>query len=132
MLVLEYIDIALSQGYKMLQLLQFEIALISFYLEDENCLNWNSQKSSLMREIEVLCNKPPSVRSVDNKGKKCIFIDFISNAKKVPVKKESIKTFKDFLITYGINFYRSLRVATEWIFHSIYIKINHKARWKSR
>ena len=71
--MLKYIDIAFSQIYKISQLLQFEIAPISFDLADENWLYGNSQNSSLMREIEVLCNKQPSVKSLDNKGKNMYF-----------------------------------------------------------
>ena len=74
-----------------------EITPMSFYLMKDGFIR-KPQKSDLATELKSLISKqqiPPSLPSTNHQ--RAIVIDFMAYARKVPIKKQNLKTYHDFV-----------------------------------
>ena len=94
-LFMRNIDYARLRNYDVRNLLTYEITGTSFFLTKDEFLR-KSPKSELATEVRK-CLKEKSISKVPLSDNKCmIVIDFMSYARKVPVKKLKLKSFQDF------------------------------------
>ena len=88
-----HIDFLRLRIYNIQRLLQFEITSTSFFLTKDGYLR-KSQKSQLAQEIKGLLPAPPEMVPTDRKQSMTVF-DFMGYCRKVPIKRDELKTYAD-------------------------------------
>ena len=91
---LKYIEYARMRDYDVANLLKFELTSVPLFLVKDDLLR-KSVKSELIKEIEALTENPSPLHVPQNIINCMIVIDFMSYARKVPIKKLGLKTFGD-------------------------------------
>ena len=103
---LRNIDYARLRNFDLKTLLKSEISPMSFYLMHEGYIR-KPKKSDLATELKNLLPDalPTSLPPADNN--RALILDFMGYARKVPVKKQHLKTYRDFFVSLW-NTFKSL------------------------
>ena len=95
---LRNIDYSRLRNFDLGLLLKYGITPTSFYLMKDGFI-CKSQKSELARELKNRLSKQQILASLPlTDHRRAVVIDFMGYARKVPVKKQNLKTYRDFVV----------------------------------
>ena len=125
------IDFARTRNFNIKDLLEYELSSTSFFLSKDGFLR-KSQKSDLLTQVKKRVHCPSIVRVEEGKYQ-MIIIDFMSFARKVPIKRLNLKIFSGFVANLWSSFNSLSRDCTRIdIVFFLYKDDNIKAGERSR
>ena len=92
---LRYIDYARLRQFDLELFMESEITPIYFYLTKDGLIR-KPNKSEFTTELKTMVSKPIPTSLPSTNHQRAIIIDFMAYARKVPIKKQNLKTYNDF------------------------------------
>ena len=92
---LRHIDYARLRQFDLELLMESEITPISFYLTKDGLIR-KPNKSEFTKELKTVLSKPIPTSLPSTNHQRAIIINFMAYARKVPIKKQYLKTYNDF------------------------------------